>query len=144
MEKRALRETPANRGLKATITEPNAQNGVPYNRVPHTVVPLAAAHPVPAPKLPTEKGKTAAISDTQPVTVEGVRNLLAASGDLPFSQSPASLSQAREFLRLHAPDVLLIDKVLGIQAILDFLNEAGQRWKRRRADQCGDLGSIGH
>ena len=107
----------------ATMTELN--NGVLHNRASHTVVPLAATRATPPRKTPTEKKKTVAICDTQPVTAEGIRNLLAASEDLQFLQSPASLSQARDFVRLHAPDVLLIDKAFGIQAILDFLNEAG-------------------
>ena len=64
------------------------------------------------------------ICDTQPVTAEGIRKLLAASGDLQFLPSPASLSQAREFVRFQAPDVLVIDKAFGMQAILDFLSEA--------------------
>ena len=109
----------------ATMTELNAPSGVLHNRASHSIVPLAATRPVPAQKAPLERGKTVAICDTQPVTAEGVRNLLAASGDLQFSQSPASVTQAREFVRLQAPDVLMIDKAFGIQAILEFLTEAG-------------------
>src|SRR5215472_5219791 len=107
------------------MTELNTQNGVLHNRASRTVVPLAATRATPPEKIPTEKRKTVAICDTQPVTAEGIRNLLAASEDLQFLQSPASLSQARDFVRLHGPDVLLIDKAFGIQAILEFLNEAG-------------------
>ncbi|MBV8844332.1 MAG: response regulator transcription factor [Bryobacterales bacterium] len=93
------------------------------NRASH-LVPLAT-RPAPAQKSPSEKAKTVVICDTQPVTAEGIRNLLAGNGDLQFSLAAASLSQAREFARLHNPDVVVIDKGFGIQAILEFLSEAG-------------------
>jgi DNA-binding NarL/FixJ family response regulator len=106
----------------ATMTELNAQSGALHNRASH-IVPLGAARPAPAQKAPSEGTKTVVICDTQPVTAEGIRNLLAGSGDLHFSLAAASLSQAREFARLQNPDVLVIDKAFGIQAILEFLAE---------------------
>jgi len=107
------------------MTELNTQNGVSQSRPAHAGVPLGGARPAPAQKAASERAKSVAICDTQPVTAEGIRNLLAGSSDLQFSQSPVSLNQAREFVRVQAPDVLLLDKAFGIQAILDFLSEAG-------------------
>jgi DNA-binding NarL/FixJ family response regulator len=102
------------------MTELNAQGAASVSRASH-FVPLAATRTVPAQKVPSEKTKTVVICDTQPVTAEGIRNLLSGSGDLHFSLAAASLNQAREFVRLHHPDVLVIDKAFGIQSILEFL-----------------------
>ena len=68
--------------------------------------------------------RTIAICDTQPVTAEGVRTLLASGGDLLFQQAPDSLARALDLLRSQPPDVLLVDKAFGIQAILEWLNQA--------------------
>jgi DNA-binding NarL/FixJ family response regulator len=67
--------------------------------------------------------KTVCICDTQPVTAEGLRTLLSASPDLEFQQATDSLSQATELMQRLRPAVLVIDKALGIQAILDWLLE---------------------
>jgi DNA-binding NarL/FixJ family response regulator len=67
-----------------------------------------------------------AICDTQPVTAEGIRNLLSGTGDLQFLLTASSLSQALEAARIQRPDVLIVDKGFGIQAILEWLMEASQ------------------
>lgn len=65
------------------------------------------------------------ICDTQPVTAEGVRTLLAGTGDLQFAQACDSLQQASQQLQERAPGVLIVDKGFGIQAVLDWLDQ----WK---------------
>jgi len=70
---------------------------------------------------PAESAKSIAICDTQPVTAEGVRNLLRGVPDLKFQTAPESLTQAAEVVRKQHPDVLILDKGFGIQAILDWL-----------------------
>jgi DNA-binding NarL/FixJ family response regulator len=67
--------------------------------------------------------KTIAICDTQPVTAEGVRNLLRGIADLKFLCAPETLTQATEVVRKQQPNVLILDKGFGIQAILDWLTE---------------------
>jgi two-component system, NarL family, nitrate/nitrite response regulator NarL len=67
--------------------------------------------------------KSIAICDTQPVTAEGVRNLLRGVPDLKFLTAPESLAQATEVVRKQHPNVLILDKGFGIQAILDWLIE---------------------
>lgn len=67
--------------------------------------------------------KTVCICDTQPVTAEGLRTLLSRSPDLDLQQATDSLSQAAELVHRSRPDVLIIDKAFGIQAILDWLLE---------------------
>jgi DNA-binding NarL/FixJ family response regulator len=69
--------------------------------------------------------RTIAICDTQPVTAEGIKTLLMAAQDLCFGKACDSLRQASEWVRTQPPDVLVLDKAFGIQAILDWLME----WK---------------
>ena len=67
--------------------------------------------------------KSIAICDTQPVTAEGVRNLLRGVPDLKFLTAPESLPHAAEVVRKQRPDALILDKGFGIQAVLDWLSE---------------------
>ncbi len=64
-----------------------------------------------------------AVCDTQPVTAEGIRTLLRDNQDLVFTETVDSLTRATDLVRRRPPDVLLIDKAFGIQAILDWLSE---------------------
>src|SRR6185437_8924583 len=68
--------------------------------------------------------RTVVICDTQPVMAEGVHTLLNSSTDLRFQQSVDSLPRALELLQRQAPDVLLLDKAYGIQAILEWLSQS--------------------
>jgi two-component system nitrate/nitrite response regulator NarL len=67
--------------------------------------------------------KTVCTCDTQPVTAEGVRTLLTGCQDLVFLEATDSLNQAHELVRRAAPDVLMLDKAFGIQAILEWLTQ---------------------
>lgn len=68
------------------------------------------------------RAMTVLICDTQPVTVEGVRALLESCGDLRFLESADSLIHAAEKVSEHSPDVLMVDKAFGVQAILEWLS----------------------
>jgi len=68
-----------------------------------------------------ESVKTVSICDTQPETAEGVRILLSGCPDLKFLEGTDSLNAATELIRNFPPDVLILDKAFGIQAILDWL-----------------------
>src|SRR5579863_7678763 len=68
--------------------------------------------------------KNIAVCDTQPVTAEGIRTLLGTHPDLEFLESSDSLARALDLMKQHAPNVLLIDKAFGIQAILEWLGES--------------------
>jgi two-component system nitrate/nitrite response regulator NarL len=63
------------------------------------------------------------VCDTQPVTAEGVRTLLAGSADLVFDETSESLAHAMDLVRRTAPEVLMLDKAFGMQAILEWLTE---------------------
>ena len=62
------------------------------------------------------------ICDTQPVTAEGLRTLLAGSPDLKFSGVAETLSHASAVVREIAPALLVLDKGFGMQAVLDWLS----------------------
>src|SRR5579862_4111330 len=69
----------------------------------------------------SEAVKTVSICDTQPVTAEGIRILLSNCPDLKFLEGIDSLEAAMQLARSSPPDVLILDKAFGIQAILDWL-----------------------
>ncbi len=68
--------------------------------------------------------KRVSVCDTQPVTAEGIRTLLSGCSDLQFLESTDSLTRATELLYKSFPDVLMLDKAFGIQAILEWLSAA--------------------
>src|SRR5271166_1827928 len=67
--------------------------------------------------------KRVSVCDTQPVTAEGVRTLLGGSSDLVFAEASDSLAQAMDIVHRTSPDVLMLDKAFGIQAILEWLSD---------------------
>jgi DNA-binding NarL/FixJ family response regulator len=67
--------------------------------------------------------KTVAICDTQPITAEGMRRLLGPCPDLEFQSAAESLERLEPLLRRTAPDVLILDKGLGAQSVLDWLHD---------------------
>jgi DNA-binding NarL/FixJ family response regulator len=72
---------------------------------------------------PSLASKSIAVCDTQPVTTEGIRTLLGSNSDLGFQESSDSPERAVELMKQHTPDVLLIDKAFGLQAILECLHD---------------------
>jgi len=61
------------------------------------------------------------VCDTQPVAIEGVRGLLAQSGDLRFAGAVSSLEAAFELMRGLNPSAIVIDKTFGNQALTEWL-----------------------
>ena len=51
--------------------------------------------------------------------------MLAANSDLQYQQTTDSLARALDVIRRSGPDVLVVDKAFGIQAILEWLSEVG-------------------
>ena len=68
--------------------------------------------------------KLVVICDTQPIATEGIKVLLNSCHDLEFSQSLDNLAQATNLARTNPPDILILDKAFGIQAVLDWLAQA--------------------
>lgn len=91
----------------------------------------------------SETARTVAICDTQPVMAAGIRTLLDGNPDLQYVETTDSLKAALDLVenrgqsRRAAPNVLLIDKAFGIQAILDWLARV-----RPGIDKTGQPGVI--
>ncbi len=67
--------------------------------------------------------KTVVVCDTQPITAEGLRNLLAVAGDLEFLASLNSLESATELVAARPPDIVVIDKGFGMRMVLDWIHD---------------------
>lgn len=64
---------------------------------------------------------TVAVCESQPVTADGIRMLLASCADFVFLAASSSLSDGVEMVRKFGPDLLIVDKALGMQAVLDWI-----------------------
>ena len=73
----------------------------------------------------TEQGpkKRVAVCDTQPITAEGLKNLLAATSDLEFLTLVGSLEGATATIAAMAPDLIILDKGFGMRAVLDWIHD---------------------
>jgi DNA-binding NarL/FixJ family response regulator len=67
--------------------------------------------------------KRIAVCDTQPITAQGLRNLLATSEDLEVVEAMNSLETATAFVRANAPDIVVVDKGFGMRAVLDWIHD---------------------
>jgi len=100
-------------------------NSNPLNDVSRAPLGMPLHPPSASPTRDTSR--TVAICDTQPVTAAGIRMLLDENPDLEYLETTDSLKYTLELIegRLQSqerlPDVLLVDKAFGIQAILDWL-----------------------
>ncbi len=63
------------------------------------------------------------LCETQPLTVEGIRALLSSTNDLRVTGVCESLALCREISRRQRPDVVLLDKALGMQVVLDWIQD---------------------
>ena len=78
-----------------------------------------------SPEHPQEEHskKTIVMCDTQPITSEGLRTLLTASGDLEFLTSLNSLEAATQLVTARPPDVVILDKGFGMRIVLDWIHD---------------------
>jgi two-component system, NarL family, nitrate/nitrite response regulator NarL len=67
--------------------------------------------------------KTVAVCDTQPITAEGVRNLLAGSAELEFQESLDSLAAASTMVKSRPTDIVVLDKGFGMRSVLDWIHD---------------------
>lgn len=58
----------------------------------------------------------------QPLTTEGLKNLLQSSTDLEFGQAFASLDAAMSYVHARTPDVIVLDKAFGMRAVLEAIH----------------------
>jgi two-component system, NarL family, nitrate/nitrite response regulator NarL len=78
-----------------------------------------------------EKVAKVAVCETQPTTIEGLRAVLSEHPGLALCGARTALGLANELVVTTDPDVLLLDKGFGIQAIMEWL-EANARYGRPR------------
>ena len=67
--------------------------------------------------------KRIAVCDTQPITAEGLRNLLASSPNLELTEAMNSLEAAAAYVRVNNPDIVVVDKGFGMRAVLDWIHD---------------------
>jgi two-component system, NarL family, nitrate/nitrite response regulator NarL len=67
--------------------------------------------------------KTVVVCDTQPITAEGLRTLLATAGDLEFLAALHSLEAATQLMTARPPDVVIVDKGFGMRVVLDWIHD---------------------
>lgn len=67
--------------------------------------------------------KTVAACDTQPITAEGLRKLLAETEDFQFVAALNSLEAALHLVPAQPMDIVILDKGFGMRAVLDWLHE---------------------
>ena len=75
--------------------------------------------------------KTVLICETLPITAAGLRSMLETSQDLEHLASVATLEEANEAIRTRRPNLVILDKSLGIQAVLEWIGQI------KRADHKG-------
>ena len=74
--------------------------------------------------------KTVAACETQPVTVEGLRTVLNSCHDLEFAGATDSLEGVESLVRALGPSLLVVDKALGLPAVLDQVVRLRDRYPR--------------
>jgi DNA-binding NarL/FixJ family response regulator len=68
-------------------------------------------------------GKPVLVCDMQPVAIEGMRSILNSTPDLHFSGAVGSLPAATELIRTLSPAAVILDKGLGVHALMDWLHQ---------------------
>lgn len=68
-----------------------------------------------------ERVYTIVVCDTEPIAVEGLRALLDCECGLGLISSSASLLEAMETVQATHPDLLVVDKSLGVTAIVEWV-----------------------
>ncbi|MFN7545216.1 MAG: hypothetical protein ACK5TN_20760, partial [Acidobacteriota bacterium] len=72
---------------------------------------------------PQTRTASVLLCESQPLTVEGVRAVLESTSDLRVTGGCENLALCREISRRQRPDVVLIDKALGVQAVMDWIQD---------------------
>jgi DNA-binding NarL/FixJ family response regulator len=61
--------------------------------------------------------------ESQPIVLAGLANILATCDDLAFVGAASNPSEALENIRLHNPDVILVDQSSGLKSVFQFLSD---------------------
>ncbi len=71
--------------------------------------------------------KTLAACETQPLTAEGLRSLVEATGEFHYLRTTRTLREAAAMAVKAEPDLLLVDKTFGLPALLNWTAELSRR-----------------
>ena len=63
------------------------------------------------------------VCETQPITAEGLKNLIEGSPDLDYLGTEYSLEQSRALALRERPGIAIVDKGFGMRAVLDWIHE---------------------
>lgn len=66
--------------------------------------------------------RSVGVCDTQPVAIEGIRALVSEDNRFEFAGAAGSIICGMDMVREQRPDVLIVDKAFGIQAIMDWIS----------------------
>lgn len=80
------------------------------------------------------------VCDSQPITAAGVRALLGHLPEFEVLDEAASLAQCRERVRRDLPSLVILDKALGMQAVLEWIADLKLTEARRMA--AGETGGA--
>jgi DNA-binding NarL/FixJ family response regulator len=67
--------------------------------------------------------KSVGVCETQPITAEGLRTLVDRCPELEFQCATATLMDGAAMVRQNPPDILVVDKGFGAQAVLAWIAE---------------------
>jgi DNA-binding NarL/FixJ family response regulator len=67
--------------------------------------------------------KTVVVCDTQPISMEGLKAIINGCPGLRFAGGAQSLEEATLMVRLHHPDLLILDKSLGMNSVLEWMQQ---------------------
>ncbi len=73
--------------------------------------------------MPQRDKKQVVVCDTQPMTAEGIKTVLSSCADLCYADYAESLSAATELIGRTSPDIAIVDKGFGIQAVLEWVSD---------------------
>ena len=75
-----------------------------------------------SPRRQGEPLNTVAVCDTEPIAIEGLRNLLGTMDGLRVVAAETSLVEGMEAVREFSPAIVIVDKALGTHLVLDWLH----------------------
>ena len=68
--------------------------------------------------------------ESQPIVAEGLAKVLSACEDLVYLGAAGDFSDALEAVRIHHPDVLLVDQGSGLKVVFQFIADVRNTWSR--------------
>ncbi len=66
--------------------------------------------------------QTVGICETQPVTAEGLKCVINSCANLRFLMSASNLNTAMDMASRYVPDVMIVDKAFGLEAIIEWMS----------------------